>query len=335
MSSLAVFGASAQVRNVAPQEELSSGTTRIKVYLPDAAKGFYRGTRFDWSGVIGELDTLGHTWFDQWFTRGDATVHDFSYDGSDIVAGPCTAATGPVEEFTTPLGYDEAKPGGTFVKIGVGVLRRPDDAKYDSFRLYEVVDNGHWQTRKKGNSIEFGQDIQDPSSGYSYSYEKTITVLQDKSGIVIDHRLTNTGKRSIKTDVYDHNFLVLDKQPPGPDFTITFPFQISPVHPPEAGLAELRGNQIVYLKKLTGEDRVFTTIHGFGDDAKDYDVRIDNARLGVGLTITGDRPLKNVAMWSIRPVMAVEPFIEISVNPGQSFTWRYEYAFHKLGSSGK
>jgi hypothetical protein len=33
------------------------------VYLPDAANGFYRETRFDWSGVIGDLTSAGHSYY--------------------------------------------------------------------------------------------------------------------------------------------------------------------------------------------------------------------------------------------------------------------------------
>ena len=38
--------------------------------------------------------------------------------------------------------------------------------------------------------------------------------------MVMSHQLRNTGKRSIVSSVYNHNFLVLDGQPPGPDFVI-------------------------------------------------------------------------------------------------------------------
>jgi len=35
---------------------------------------------------------------------------------------------GIADNVPPPLGFDEAKPGDCFVKIGVGVLRRPDNA---------------------------------------------------------------------------------------------------------------------------------------------------------------------------------------------------------------
>jgi hypothetical protein len=96
------------------------------VYLPDVAEGFYRGTRFDAAGVIGRLEYRGHTFYAPWFSKTDATVRDFVNDGVDVTAGIHTAMTGPAEEFSV-VGFAEAAPGGAFVKIGVGALRKPDD----------------------------------------------------------------------------------------------------------------------------------------------------------------------------------------------------------------
>ena len=88
-----------------PQTQLSNGQIRVTVNLPDAAKGFYKGTRFDWSGVIENVEYQGHSFYGLWFQKTDPAVHDFEYRGADIVAGPCTAITGPAEEFGV-LGYD-------------------------------------------------------------------------------------------------------------------------------------------------------------------------------------------------------------------------------------
>jgi hypothetical protein len=33
----------------APQAEITNAVLKVRCYLPDAQKGFYRGTRFDWS----------------------------------------------------------------------------------------------------------------------------------------------------------------------------------------------------------------------------------------------------------------------------------------------
>src|SRR5437016_7325925 len=89
-----------------PEAQITNGQIKAKLYLPDAEKGYYRATRFDWSGVIASLEYKGHNYFGVWFPKYDPKLHD--------------SITGPVEEFRTGdtgLGYADAKPGGTFIRI--------------------------------------------------------------------------------------------------------------------------------------------------------------------------------------------------------------------------
>lgn len=323
----------------APQAQINNGVLKVQVYLPDAQKGFYRGTRFDWSGVIGSLEYQGHQYYGPWFTKTDPTVNDFIYQGAEIVAGPCSAITGPVEEFSTDdqaLGYEEAKPGGTFLKIGVGVLRKPPEGgRYNRFRLYEIVDPGTWKVQTTGNGITFTHEVADPSSGYGYHYRKTIQLAQGRPEMVMDHTLKNTGKCALASSVYNHNFLVLDGQPPGPDFVLQMPFAIKTQQAPHNALAELRGNQVVYRKALREKDTVFIPLQGFGPTAADYRFTIENKKTGAGVTITGDRPLSKVVLWSIRSVLSLEPFLAMMVEPGQEFTWKYTYTYYLIDRKEK
>jgi hypothetical protein len=320
----------AQTASAIPQARLSNGPIQMTVYLPDVKDGYYRGTRFDWSGVVQSLEYKGHRFYGPWYTKTDPSVRDFIYSGSDIIAGPCSAIMGPVEEFTTNhqgLGYHEAKPGGTFIKIGVGVLRKPDEREYSPYTLYEVVDHGKWTVHTSRTSAEFIQDLRDPSSGYGYVYRKVLKLVHGKPELVIEHRLRNTGQKTIQTSVYDHNFLVLDNQAPGPGTIITFPFDIQPEHAPEQGLAEVRGKQLVYLKMLEGQQRVTGAIKGFSQSADQYDVRVENTTAGAGFRVRGDRPLSRVYLWSIRSVVSVEPYIDMTIEAGKESTWRYSYEY--------
>ena len=108
---------------------------------------------------------------------------------------------------------------------------------------------------------------------------------------------------------------MLDHQPPGPDFSLTLPFQIHSPQPPNKDLAEIRGNQFVYLKALANQDVVVTPMLGFGDSPKDNEIRIENSRVGAGMLIRGNRPLSDLNLWSIRSVLAVEPFIAMRSIP--------------------
>ena len=322
----------------APVADIIHGPVRARVYLPDPSAGFYRGTRFDWSGVIGGLEYGGHDFYPQWFQRTDPNVHDFIYDGADIVAGTCTAITGPAEEFVTNgkgLGFDEAQAGGTFIKIGVGVLSRPDDKKYDPYRLYPIKDGGKWSIGRSPDSVDFRQELSDPSTGYGYDYRKTVSISGGKPQLVLNHALRNTGNRIIRTSVYNHNFLYLDRKAPGPDFSIAFPFRIRTAQAPENGFAKVRDHEITFSKTLAGEDRVYLGILGFGASAKDYDIRVENRSVGVGVRITADRPLSRAALWAIRAPLSVEPFIEMSIEPGAEFTWRISYEYYTISKGGK
>jgi hypothetical protein len=321
-----------------PQAELSNSLIKLRLYLPDSKHGFYRGTRFDWSGVVGSLVHKGHHYYGPWYTKSDRSVHDFVFDGADIVAGSCGTITGPVEEFSTDgkaLGYDQAPASGTFVKIGVGVLRKPDDGSaYDPYRLYKIVDPGSWKARTTGDSIEFVHNLADPSSGSAYRYEKMIRLVAGRPEIVMDHRLKNMGKRPLTTSVYNHNFLVLDGQTTGPDFELKTPFEIKTARALNSALAEVRGKQIAFKRAFRDRDVFYTPFQGFGTTAADYQFTIENRKVGAGVTITGDRPLSKAAVWSIRSVLSIEPFITMTIDPGREFSWKYTYRYFLLEDRG-
>jgi hypothetical protein len=321
-----------------PSTNIANGPIKAKVYLPDAKKGFYTSTRFDWSGVIADLEFQGHHYYGPWFQKIDPNVYDFGYDGADVVSAPFTAMIGPGEEYQTngkALGFDDAKAGGTFIKIGVGVLKKPDDSKYDHSKTYEIVDGGKWNVKKGKDYITFTHELTDPNTHYGYSYTKTMRLVPGKPQLVIEHTLKNTGTRAIQTNMYNHNFLVLDHQPPGPDFSITFAHDVQARRQPNAALGEVRANQIVYHKTLENQDRMTTALVGFSEDAKDYDIRVENKKVGAGVHITGDKPLANVGYWSIKTVLAVEPYIAMSIEPGADFSWKINYEYYTLPGSAK
>jgi hypothetical protein len=312
-----------------PSATISNGQIEAKIYLSDAKLGFYRGTRFDWSGVIHSLVFKGHDYYGPWFTQTDAAIHDFIYQGDDIIAGPCSAITGPVDEFG-PVGWDSAS-GNTFVKIGVGALRKPANAAaYDNFHLYEIEDGGEWEIKQTPDSIEFKQTLKDQLSGYGYVYSKTVRLTNGKPEMVLVHTLMNTGTHAIHTTVYNHNFLVLDRQPPGPGVTISVPFQIHSPELPDKELAQIQGNKVVYLKALKDQDKVAMPFQGLSDKTADHQIRIENRAAGAGMSLRADRPLFSESLWSIRSVLAMEPYIAISVEPGQEFSWTTTYEYFTL-----
>ena len=149
--------------------------------------------------------------------------------------------------------------------------------------------------------------------------------------MVIEHHLKNIGQLPIKTTVYDHNFLVMDEHGPQAGTTLSFPFAVEGGNkplPPE--LAEIKGHRITYNKTLQGKDVVASPVQGFSSKASDYDVRVESRATGTGVRITGDQPIARMGLWSIRSVLSIEPFIEVSIKPGQEMAWNLTYDFYLL-----
>lgn len=303
----------------APHTEISNGLIKASLYLPDADRGYYRGQRFDWSGVISRLDYAGHNYFGVWFPHYDPTLHD--------------AITGPVEEFRSKdgaLGYGEAKPGEMFIKIGVGVLVKPDDEPYTFSREYKIVNTGVWITRPAGDQVEFVQELKGVN-GYSYVYTKKVKLVKGKPELILEHSLKNTGKRAIETEVYDHDFYVIDGQPTGPASSVRFTFAPKAVSDLK-GAAEIRGHEIAYLRELKGgnEDSVATYLEGFGATPADNDIRVENSKAGAGVREVNDHPISKLYLWSIRTTVCPEAYIALSIPPKKRASWKIKYDFYTL-----
>ncbi len=293
-----------------PEATISNGSVTAKLMLPDAQNGSYRGTRFDWSGIIASLTYKDHEYFGQWYPQHDPKIHD--------------AITGPVEEFLSNdagLGYAEAKPGETFVRIGVGAVRKPDEKAYRRFETYEIVDPGKRTLRQGKSWIEFGHRI--TAAGYSYDYRKTIRLQKD--GFTIEHVLKNTGAKPIDTLVYNHNFFVIDKEVVGPDIAIRFAWTPKPDKPLENG-GEISGQEIRYTRELQTGQTVAADLSGFGP----FDFRIENRKALAGVHITSDSPLAKLYFWSIRTVACPEPYVHIAVAPKAAINWQIRFVVYTI-----
>jgi hypothetical protein len=304
-----------------PKAEISNGLIRAEVMLPDPQSGSYRGTRFDWSGVISSLQFSGHEYFGRWYEHHDPKIHD--------------AITGPVEAFQTNakgLGYDEAKAGGTFVRIGIGTLRKPDEKEYRPYETYEIVDPGKWTIHRHKDRIEFTQRLS--SERYAYVYRKTVRLVKGKPQLLLEHSLKNTGRKVIETDQYNHNFFVIDHEVVGPDIVVKFVFTPNPLRGFK-DRAEVHGQEIVFPHELEGKNGVFSELEGTGTQVKDYDFRIENLKTGAGVRFTSDQPLQKVNFWAISTVAVAEPYIQLKIEPGKESRWTIRYDFYTMPPAAK
>ena len=314
----------------APSTTLTNGLIKTDVFLPDPEIGFYRGTRFEWAGVISNFTYAGHTFYNNWFTSTEPGIRDFIYRGNEIVTGEASGITGPAEEFVqddAAMRYSVAPAGGTFLKIGVGMLRKPDMAKYDEYRLYQIVNGGKWTAITAPDWVSITQVLLDEESGFGYEYQKTICLIAGQPRMRIEHSLKNIGERKLDTQHYNHNFLALDGETTGPAYRVTVPYEIELHSPINEKVGAVVVDSVIFKKNLEGEESFSLAIGGFSQTQDDYCIHIQNSRLNVGVTVVGDRPLQRVNLWTIRTVLSVEPYVVLSIPKGGRQTWAYEYTY--------
>ena len=71
-----------------PKADISNQWIRAKLYLPDVQNGYYRGARFDWSGVIASLEYAGHNYFGRWSPRTETRRHRLPSAGRLRISAP-------------------------------------------------------------------------------------------------------------------------------------------------------------------------------------------------------------------------------------------------------
>jgi hypothetical protein len=314
-----------------PKALLTNGKLDALVFLPNARNGYYRSTRFDWSGVVGCVSLNGHKFFGEWFTDYDPLKSDSivgpgeEFRTDDGPLGHNASRLGELSVQPGAIGYQAAKPGETFLKPGVGVLRKVDDSPYQFGGAYPIVDTGTWTVTVRKRSVRFRQVLRGPE-GYAYEYEKTLTLKRSEPVMTLQHSLKNTGKKAIDTYVYDHDFFMLDGKPTGPGMVVHFKFEPKPQG--EIGAAaKIEDKDLVYIDTLAPHKVVAGYLTGYSDDVRDYDFTVEDTRSKVGVQQTSDHSLSRLYFWSTQRTICPEGYIKLKVAPGETSRWTLRYRF--------
>ncbi len=223
-----------------------------------------------------------------------------------------------------PMGFDEAGSGESFVKIGVGLLRKGDDAEYQFSADYEIIEAGKWDIEHGPDRVQFLQDVVG-ERGWAYRYLKTVRLVPGAPELIIAHRLENAGTRKIEIDNYNHNFTLIDGLPYGPDYRVEFPFTTTfPIRINDR--AWFRDNAIEVPQPL-GENSLWIPLFE-GEGRVDYNrAVIKHLPSGASVEFTGDAPVTRMVFWAIERAVCPEPFIRLKLAPGQAKEWssRYHY----------
>jgi hypothetical protein len=292
---------------------LENPTISIDIYLPDPQAGFYQALRYDHAGMVAQARFQGHTFFGELNKPHNPKINDHG--------------AGTVEEFgmalASPLGYDTAKPGDPFLKIGVALLEKSKDAPYEFAADYKVLAWPAWTIKTEKDSIEFTQSASSPA-GFAYDYTKRITLTP--TGFRITRQLKNTGKEKWTTDHYGHNYISIDNRPITPDYHVNLSYdpQIAEQSGPKPTLT---ARQLNPAENLKPKEAIWTRLTGF-DNTTPNQMRIENTASKAGIEITTDQPIQRWVLYATQAAFCPEAFVKFELQPNQSTRWTTEYRFY-------
>ncbi|MDA3960027.1 MAG: hypothetical protein PF961_04485 [Planctomycetota bacterium] len=282
------------------------------VYLPDAETGFYRGSRFCWAGMVSEIRWQGHTVFAPWRTPHNPTHPEH---------GIGTAA-----EFglRAAVGFAEAKPGGTALKVGVGLITKPDDKDYKFNNSYALAKVPVWVNEASDTAVVSTQTLK--AGGYAYTYVVSVTVAADSPAVVISHALTNNGKAALVTDHYAHNFISIDGHPVGPGLAVALPFDPTPR---EDRVKNFAGATTLVDQRIAFPAPLKRTLWTPFPKAQAGDNAFTVEAPGVALVYSGTGAVDRFEFYATGKVVCPEPYVAIQVEPGATQRWELRYQLQK------
>ena len=303
-----------------PALTLCNDVIEADVFLPDKDKGYYRGVRFDWSGMVDQVRFNGHTFF---------------YDHNMKIYEP-SFGRGTAEEFSMgicglpgPLGYEDANQGQGFLKIGVGVLEKDsNDEIYNFGKSYKILDSGVWHTSYTKSRVKFIHEIKD-FNGWGYRYTKRVSLIEDRPELLVERELENTGINTIDTVHYCHNFVIIDNMPIGQEYTLRFPFEPRIFKGKLRDYIKLNNNKVMFSDVIPVKENIWVAMEGFGQTNSDNSFVIENKKSGVGMRIEGDLPMRRFHLYIEKTMLCPESFVPLIIVPGEKINWQTKYSFYE------
>ena len=273
----------------------------------------YVGTRFDYTGKITSLkyNNIQISGLESLDSKQDNFLGKGFYNEFGI---------------DKPFNFENTLKNEWFHKIGVGSLKKTEDAYY-FHKVYEK------------QPIDFKIDKTDISlitectstnlNGHAYKLTKKVTILENEFSI--NYLLENIGKKDIITTEYVHNFLAINNDAIGPNYILKFPFELK---------TELFNEILNSEKKVVFEKANITFIetpnkdYFFSNISGDKEVKAQwellNIKHQIGIRETGNFNTNKINLWGVQHVICPELFYHIHVKPNTSQAWSRTYSMFNI-----
>lgn len=308
-----------------PYVRLGGGGFWVDVLLPDERLGHYRGPRFVHGGMVSQVTIETPEGPRTFFRQASDRDEPGHFDANAI---------GLAEEFSDPVGFDEAviserDPEPTFMKIGVGLLGRINTAAYTFWRPYPVKLAGPWAVVRGQDEVTFTQAVGHPG-GWAYLYTVRVAVNVADKSVRVDRTLSNTGAKQLRAVHYSHHFFGFGGVQgigAGYEVVLGWPGELeAESRLAAAATVHVEGGQtrVALTQQVPLGKSVSSGVVPAGKDARWVELRHRN---GQSVVYEMDGQIDRVFIWGSGRVLCPETFTNIVLLPGEQKRWGGEYRF--------
>lgn len=285
---------------------LKNNNLEVVIAAPNSV---YKGSRFDGTGIITDLQFMGHSF---------CTLEQKE-------KGKGSGGIGFCNEFgiDKPIDYDRTAVGDCFPKIGVGMISKEADEDYDFFKNYQFDTCKSVEELIDSNTYQVTSTIEDQGI-YSLTLIKTISIKNNS--LTIDYVLQNNGKNEIQTNEYNHNFMGIDVDNIGKFYSLYLPnvTNIDKV----VGEFDIRSEQSGFTINWNHEpDGDFYATMELGPISKPFNWELRHSKAKVGVRECSVFPISKMALWGFNHVVCPEVFIDLHLPSKESISWARIYEF--------
>lgn len=284
---------------------IQSGDLRAMVLAPKST--LYNRTRFGQAGFVYGVSYKG--------VRFDAP--------ESLIPGQGTQGQGLCSEYTLYEAEKEAKVGETYLRNGVGYVKRKEELltimSIEEFEPYPI------EVIEEEDRLTF---ISTPKTINGYGYKETRVVTAKDNTLSIHVTLENTGEKTLHDNEYNHNFVSINGLPCGPKYKLHIPALAKVGLAENCGVIALPGGEM----GITWEDKPRQYFFNLFDqirprDEYDYTWKLVHELTGASISETDDFSPEHITTWGVQQCICPEVFNEITVEPGQSASWTRTWHF--------
>ena len=277
---------------------LTNGVLSASVLLP----GCYTRSRYDHSGMVEQVSLGSNSFLSrERIGEGDGLGGvglAFCFEWKDTVLHDSTAIA------------------DLFPQLGVGLLKRTDTSPWLFTRDYPVTEFEH--TVDISESCVAVRTL--PHLCRGVAVEQCRSFSLEGNSLVVTAELRNVGSVPIEAREFCHNFFRFNNHSIDQSYHLSFPYTILP---------RMRRGQILIERDADKVVRIDDKIEGY-EGLQEHWMKLENDETKTGVLIQDDFPIEHIYSWSNQTALCPETFIEISLAPDQSKTWRRKYSFYQL-----